>query len=351
MSGGAGTRLWPSSRSDRPKQFLDLVGDRSMLRSTLDRLDGLETGPPLIVGNATHHQLIASELVSAGHDPGRMMLEPFGRNTAPAAAVAALHLTADGDDPLMLLLPADHVINDIGSFHEATRHACRLAAAGNLVTFGIVPDRPETGYGYIRTGDGVGDTAREVDQFVEKPDVETAREYVAAGNYLWNSGMFVFRCSDYLEALRSFAPEMLTGCERTMAASTAQDGVWLDSEQFAKTPADSIDYAVMEHTRAAVVVPLDAGWNDVGSWAALWEIASRDSDGNVILGDVVTTDTHESYVRSEHRLVTVTGLDNVVVVATPDAVLVTTIEKCQNVKDVVDILKNQDRPEATGATG
>ena len=350
MSGGAGTRLWPASRSDRPKQFLELADERSMVRATLDRLEGLDADSPIVVGNAAHQQLIAAELRAAGYDPGRMILEPFGRNTAPAAAVAALHLMADGNDPLMLLLPADHVIHDIESFHRATRHACRLAAEGYLVTFGIVPTHPETGYGYIRTGDPVGKAASRVDEFVEKPDLERALEYLDAANYLWNSGMFVFRCSDYLSALGEFAPEMLAGCERTMAAATVRDGLWLDAGQFAKTPADSIDYAVMEHTTKAVVVALDAGWNDVGSWAALWDIAAHDQDGNAIVGDVVTTSTRDSYIRSEHRLVTVAGLENVVVVETADAVLVTTIEKCQDVKTIVDILKDRNRSEATRST-
>jgi len=350
MSGGAGTRLWPASRPDRPKQFLDLVDDRTMVRATLDRLSGLETGQPLVVGNIAHHDLIAAELEAGGHDPDRMLLEPFGRNTAPAATVAALHLMETGDDPLMLLLPADHVIEDVDSFHEAVRHAGRLAGAGNLVTFGIVPTHPETGYGYIRTGDSIDGSASAVDRFVEKPDIDKARHYLNSGDYLWNSGMFVFRCSDYLDALGTFAPNILTACRRTMEAASRDDGIRLDADEFAGTPADSIDYAVMEHTRAAVVVPLDAGWNDVGSWAALWNLAERDADGNTIIGDVVATDTVNSYIRSEHRLVTVAGLENVVVVTTPDAVLVTTIEKCQNVKDIVDILKDQGRPEATGAT-
>ncbi len=321
-----------------------------MLRETFDRLEGLDIESPLVVGNADHHELIAAELVAAGYDSDRMILEPFGRNTAPAAAVAALHLTSSGDDPLMLLLPADHVIHDVDSFHEATRHACELAAAGNLVTFGIVPTHPETGYGYIRTGDKVDTRAHRVDQFVEKPDIAKAQEYLRSGDYLWNSGMFVFRCSDYLAALRSLSPKILEGCEQTMAAARVSNGIWLDSAEFARIPADSIDYAVMEHTRAAVVVPLDVGWNDVGSWAALWNIADRDPDGNALVGDVVATDTRGSYIRSEHRLVTVAGLDDVVVVSTPDAVLVTTREKCQNVKEIVDILKDRDRPESTRTT-
>lgn len=350
MSGGAGTRLWPASRSDRPKQLLPLTGDHSMLRQTLRRLAGLDIEPPLIVANVAHAALVQADLEAEGHDPHRIILEPFGRNTAPAATVAALELTSGGDDPLMLLLPADHMIQDIAAFQDAVRHAGHLAAAGSLVTFGIVPTGPETGYGYIQTGLPVSDQANNVDRFVEKPDLETATAYIAAGSYLWNSGMFVFRCSDYLGALEAFAPEILAGCKKAMAAAERDLGIRLDPEEFANTPADSIDYAVLEHTREAVVVSLDAGWNDVGSWAALWDIADKDGEGNVLIGDVVATGTTGSYIRSEDRLTTVAGLDNVVVVTTPDAVLVTTREKCQEVKTIVDKLKQQNRPEATEST-
>jgi mannose-1-phosphate guanylyltransferase/mannose-6-phosphate isomerase len=350
MSGGAGTRLWPASRSDKPKQFLPLVDHRTMVRATLDRMKGLDAEQPLIVANASHAELAAAELKAAGFDPERMILEPFGRNTAPAAAVAALELTKTGDDPLMLLLPADHVIDDLATFHRAVRQACRLAAAGNLVTFGIVPTQPETGYGYIRTGAAIDDIAHEVEQFVEKPDLPTATAYLADGRYLWNSGMFVFRCSDYLAALAEFAPDMLTACKTTMDASTRARGVLLDATEFAATPADSIDYAVMEKTRNAAVVPLDAGWNDVGSWTALWAMAAGDHDGNVTVGDVITTGTTNSYIRSDSRLVAVAGLDNIVVVATPDAVLVTTLDNAQAVKNIVDILRNEERAEATKST-
>ncbi len=351
MSGGAGTRLWPASRSDRPKQFLDLIDDHSMVRATLDRLAGLATAPPLVVANATHADLVATELSAAGHDPGRMILEPFGRNTAPAAAVAALHLTADGTDPLMLLLPADHVISDVASFHAAVRHAAVLAAGGALVTFGVVPTSPETGYGYIKTGHPVDEESFHIERFVEKPDSATAESYLEAGTYLWNSGMFVFRCSAYLAALSENAPEMLAACVATMKASATSNGVLLDADAFSATPADSIDYAVMEHTDRGMVVALDAGWSDVGSWAALWEISEHDDDGNVLIGDVVSSDSRNSYIRSEHRLVTVAGVEGLVVVSTPDALLVTTVEKCQSVKAIVDILKSQGRPEATGSTG
>ncbi len=321
-----------------------------MVRATLDRLDGFDAEPPLIVANAAHADLVRQELAGAGHDPDRVILEPFGRNTAPAAAVAAIELTRNGEDPLMLLLPADHVIEDVSAFHAAATHACRLAAGGNLVTFGIVPVQPETGYGYIRTGTPIDEGASVVGEFVEKPDLATAESYLASGDYLWNSGMFVFRCSDYLAALEEFAPEMLAGCNATMERSRRDRGVHRDAEEFAKAPADSIDYAVMERTSRAAVIPLDAGWNDVGSWTALWEIAQHDESGNVLVGDVTIAETTNSYVRADGRLVTVAGLDNVVVVDTPDALLVTSLEKAQEVKTIVEILKNQGRPEATEST-
>ncbi len=351
MSGGSGTRLWPSSRADRPKQFLPLVDDRTLIRATIDRLRGLEADSPLIVANADHAPLVRNELESAGHDGNRVILEPLGRNTAPAAAVAALELTADGADPLMLLLPADHVIEDEDAFRAATRHACQLADAGKLVTFGIVPDRPETGYGYIRAGGSIDGTARVVAEFVEKPDAATAASYLASGNYLWNSGMFVFRCSDYLQALGRFAPEILQSCEATLLRSRRDDGLYLDAELFSATPSDSIDYAVMENTSDGAVVPLDAGWSDVGSWTALHDIAEADEQGNVIIGDVATVDTADSYIRADGRLVAVAGLENIVVVDTPDALLVTTLDRAQLVKDIVDKLKHEGRGEVDRSTG
>ncbi len=350
MSGGAGTRLWPASRSDRPKQFLPLVDDRTMVRATLDRLVGLDAAAPLVEADAAHAPLVRAELSGTGADPSRMVLEPFGRNTAPAAAVAALELTRNGDDPLMLLLPADHVIEDVPAFHEGVRRAGRLAADGYLVTFGIVPSHPETGYGYIKAGQPVGEAASHVDRFVEKPDLPTAEAYLAEGGYLWNSGMFVFRCSDYLEALAEFAPEIASNCRATMDRSGGDQGTYLDPELFGRTPSDSIDYAVMERTHRAVVVPLDAGWSDVGSWTALWEVAQRDDAGNAVVGDVTLTDTTNSYVRADGRLVTVAGLDNVVIVDTDDALLVTTLDAAQSVKKIVDMLKKAERPEATEST-
>jgi mannose-1-phosphate guanylyltransferase/mannose-6-phosphate isomerase len=350
MSGGAGTRLWPASRSDRPKQFLPLVDGRTLVRATLDRLSGLDATPPLVVANMAHAGLVAAELDDAGFDADRMILEPLGRNTAPAAAVAALELTKDGDDPIMLLLPADHVIEDAGSFRAAVRHGAMLAGQGRLVTFGIVPTHPETGYGYIRAGGRIDDVASKVAEFVEKPDADTARDYVASGDYMWNSGMFVFGCSDYLRALEEYEPEMLTGCRNALAAARVDGGLYLDKDEFSATPANSIDYAVMEHTDDAAVVPLDAGWSDVGSWTALWENSVHDEHGNTLVGDVAVVATTNSYVRADTRLVTVAGLDGVVVVETADAVLVTRVDSSQTVKEIVDILKREGRDEVVRTT-
>ena len=318
-----------------------------MIRATIDRLTGLDAAAPVIVANAAHAGLVRNELESAGYDGDRMILEPVGRNTAPAAAVAALELTRDGEDPLMLLLPADHVIEDEAAFHAAARHACQLAARDRLVTFGIVPDRPETGYGYIRTGEPIDGAARVVAEFVEKPNAATAASYVASGRYLWNSGMFVFRCSAYLDALDEFAPQIREGCEATLARSQRSEGVYLDADLFAATPSDSIDYAVMEQTTAGAVVPLDAGWSDVGSWTALHALAPHDEAGNVVIGDVTVIESSGSYVRADGRLVTVAGLENAVVIDTPDALLVTTLNRAQLVKDVVDKLQEEGRDEAT----
>lgn len=346
LSGGAGTRLWPASRSDRPKQFLQLLGQHTMVQATLRRAAALETGPPLIVANSAQADLVATELGTAGFDQNRMILEPFGRNTAPAAATAALTLRRGGADPLMLLLPADHAIEDVPAFVTAARRGCELAASGYLVTFGIVPTRAETGYGYIRSGAPIADEGYRVAEFVEKPDAATAEDYLADGHYLWNSGMFVFRCSDYLRALGEYAPEMLAACEATMAASPDSGRIELDADLFATVPADSIDYAVMEHTDQAAVVPMDVGWNDVGSWAAMWDVAPKDESGNVTSGDVVATASSNCFIRSEHRLVAVAGIDDVVVVETPDAVLVTSRENSQAVKLIVEMLNEANRSEA-----
>jgi mannose-1-phosphate guanylyltransferase/mannose-6-phosphate isomerase len=349
LSGGSGTRLWPLSRPARPKQLLAMLGAETMLRATLDRLEGLEdVAEPFVVCNAGHHHLVAAELESAGHGTDRIVLEPVGRNTAPAVAAAA-HLVAD-DAALLLVLPADHVITDRGAFAAAVRLGESYASEGSLVTFGIVPGYPETGYGYIRMGQELGDSVRRVDSFVEKPDVDTARSYVADGDHVWNSGMFLFSAGTYLEELRQHSPDIAEAATQAVAFATRSDGVHLDEDAFAGSPSDSIDYAVMEHTHRAVVVPLDAGWSDVGSWSAMWELSDRDGAGNVTIGDVVTIGTSGSYVRSDGKLVAVVGLEGVAVVDTPDALLVAALDDSQDVKAVVEQLRLDGRPEADTST-
>ncbi len=378
LSGGCGTRLWPLSRKLYPKQFLPVVNETTMLQETLLRLNGLEgLGEPLVVCNESHRFMVAEQLHQAGCPAGAILLEPVGRNTAPAVAVAALQAQRAGDDPVLLVLPADHVIRDDSALRAAIDFGNPLAAAGRLITFGIVPDKPETGYGYIRAGAslaerGMGgtecanfhsgccqensaprpsspvrDTAFEVAQFVEKPDQTTAEAYLAAGDYYWNSGMFLFRASRYLEELEKFAPEMLACCRQALAkAQTDLDFVRLDEEAFAASPKDSIDYAVMEKTDAAAVIPLDAGWSDVGSWSALWEVGPSDASGNVLRGDVLIEDARNCYLHSSGRMVAAVGLQDHVVVETADAVLVAARDRVQDVKGIVAQLKEQGRGEA-----
>ncbi len=346
LSGGSGTRLWPLSRSAHPKQFLALDGEHSMLQATWLRLAGLDAlQAPLVVTNEAHRFMVAEQLRQAGCEPAAIVLEPAGRNTAPAIAAAALQAQADGDDPLLLVLPSDHVVGDVEAFRAAVTRAVPEAAAGALVTFGIVPDAPETGYGYIRLGEGEG--VRKVDEFVEKPDETTARRYLESGNYAWNSGMFLMRAARYLEELGKYRPDILEACRKAFAgAARDADFLRLDKEAFEACPSDSIDYAVMEKTGAARVLPIDVGWNDVGSWAALWQVAERDGDGNASHGDVLALDCRNSFAWGERRLVAMIGLDDMVVVDTDDALLVARKDQVQKVRDVVARLKHDKRAEA-----
>ncbi|MCP3973762.1 MAG: mannose-1-phosphate guanylyltransferase/mannose-6-phosphate isomerase [bacterium] len=347
LSGGSGTRLWPLSRPKQPKQLLAMVDERTMLRATFDRLDGIpDMVDPWVVCNADHQSLVAKELFAAGFLPDNVILEPVGRNTAPAAAAAALLIAERNPDALMLLLPADHVMRDESAFHSAVVAAVELSASGKLATFGIVPNYPETGYGYIEIGDRIGDTVAEVAKFVEKPDYATAQDYIAAGNYLWNSGMFLFRVSRYIEELTKFAPEMTAAVQTAVDEADRSQGIVLDATAFASSPSDSIDFAVMEHTDSAVVVPLDAGWSDVGSWSAVWELAAVESADNVFVGDVAAVDVTGSYLRSESRLVAAIGVENLVVVETSDAVMVASRERSQDVKAMVELLRDRQRTEA-----
>ena len=345
LSGGSGTRLWPLSREAYPKQFLPLAGENSMLQTTWLRAAPVADLPPVIVANETHRFVVAEQLQQVGISPKAILLEPVGRNTAPAIAIAALEALADGSDPLLLVLPSDHVVTDPSAFHTAVREAAPAAADGRLVTFGIVPTGPETGYGYIKAA--AGDGARPVERFVEKPDLATAEGYVASGNYFWNSGMFLLKASTYLTELERFAPDMVAGCRAAFAsASRDADFTRLDKARFEAVPSDSIDYAVMEKTADAVVLPLDAGWNDVGSWSALRDVSERDANGNASRGDVISIDCRNSYAYAKN-LVAMVGLEDVIVVETDDAVLVAHADKVQQVKDVVARLKADGRSEAT----
>lgn len=346
LSGGVGTRLWPVSRREQPKQLSRLTGDNSLLQETAIRAAAVPgADEPLIVCGQPHYRPIIDQLAEIGQRAKAAVLEPFGRNTAPAAAAAALCVD---DDDLLLLLPADQLIPDLDAFVEACKIASDIAAAGRLVTFGIKPTQPHTGFGYIKQGSElegfVG--AYEVDSFVEKPDEPTAEEYLAAGTYSWNSGMFMFRAATLLEEMDKYNPAMVSQTSKALGAGTKFNGATLlDEDEFAECPADSIDYAVMEHTEFGAMVPLDAGWNDVGSWSALWDVADKDGDDNATFGSVYTEDVTGSYIRVGDRPVAVIGLDDVVVVDTGDAVLIANKNDVQKVKEIVAQLEADDREE------
>ncbi|QNR97814.1 mannose-1-phosphate guanylyltransferase/mannose-6-phosphate isomerase [Stenotrophomonas sp. 169] len=344
LSGGSGTRLWPLSREAYPKQFLPLVGDDTMLQATWKRVASIAGKAPIVVANHEHRFMAAEQLRECNVTPQALILEPIGRNTAPAIAIAALQALASGDDALLLVLPSDHVVRNEPAFHAAVKQAAVAADAGKLVTFGIVPTAPETGYGYIKAvaGDGV----RGVERFVEKPDLQTAQHYVASGEYYWNSGMFLFKASRYLQELEALQPTILSACRTALdKAGRDADFIRLDADAFAASPNDSIDYAVMEKTGDAAVVPLDAGWNDVGSWSALWDVSDKDADGNAHHGDVIALDCKNSYAYGT-RLITMVGLQDVVVVETDDAVFVGHKDRVQDVKEIVGQIKRDGRSEA-----
>ncbi|MDZ4350101.1 MAG: mannose-1-phosphate guanylyltransferase/mannose-6-phosphate isomerase [Xanthomonadaceae bacterium] len=343
LCGGSGTRLWPLSREAHPKQFLPLLGNHSLLQATWRRIAPL-AAPPLLVTGEDHRFMVAEQLRQIDCRPAAIMLEPVGRNTAPAIAVAALEATATGADPMLLVLPSDHVVADEAGFRAAVALAREAAGSGALVTFGVAPTAPETGYGYIRApGQGV----RPVEAFVEKPDLPTAEAYLASGQYFWNSGMFLFRASRYLAELARLQPAMLAACRQALASGRRDsDFLRLDGDAFAGCPSDSIDYAVMERTDAAAMVPIRVGWNDVGSWSALWQVADQDADGNAHHGDVIARDCRNTLAWGDGRLLALLGLDDVVVVDTADAVLVAHRDRVQGVKDIVAALKAAGRPEA-----
>ncbi len=355
LSGGSGSRLWPLSRRLYPKQLLALAGGNTLLQQTANRIRAIEeTAPPMVICNHEHRFQVAEQMRSTGVEPGAIILEPAGRNTAPAVAVAAFHALEKGENPVLLVLPAEHLIKRPDVCQDAVKAAAEHASRGGMITFGIVPTGPETGYGYIKKGEvvaeftqGMAGAIYRVVRFVEKPDANTAQKYVESGEYFWNSGMFLFRADVYLDELKKYEPEMhrwtKEACDR---AVTDLDFIRLDSEAFSKCPSDSIDYAVMERTDRAQVVPLDAGWSDIGSWSALWEAGPRDDDGNVLHGDVVTHDTSGCYLYSDRRLVATVGLRDHIVIETADAVLVSPRNRVQEIKTIVNYLKGQNRQEA-----
>ncbi len=351
LCGGSGTRLWPLSRDSYPKQFLKLAGELSLFQATLERLRPLTDVAPMIVTNEQHRFLVAEQAHQIGIRDAEIILEPKAKNTAPAIAVAALRALRrhpDTDPPVMVVLPSDHLMRAPAEFIDAVRAAIETAAGGDLVTFGIVPRGPETGFGYIKAATQDASSApRQVDEFVEKPDLETARRYVDSGDYFWNSGMFLFRADRYLEELSQHSPLILHACRNAVELGIRDlDFFRLDTAAFERSPSDSIDYAVMEKSRRVRMMPLDAGWSDIGSWSALWDVSSSDAQGNSVHGDVITIGSTDSFVHSSHRLVATLGVHDLVVVETPDAVLVAHKSEAQKVKEIVTQLKHRERGEA-----
>lgn len=350
LSGGAGTRLWPMSRRDYPKQFLPLAGDQTMLQETALRVGVPQRfAPVLVVCNEEHRFMVAEQLRRQEQAPQGILLEPIGRNTAPALTAAALWLLDRDPDAIMLVLPSDHVVQNAAAFREAAYMAAAAAESGRLVTFGIAPRAPETGFGYIAAGGSVNglDRVRAVDGFVEKPDLTTAQAFVDGGNHFWNSGMFVFRADTLIAEIDRLTPETGIACRAALAGGSEDlDFLRLNAESFAAAPATSIDYAVMEKTDRAAVVPVDMGWSDVGSWRALWEIGAKDNAGNVVVGDVVQVGARDCYLRSDGTLVAAIGLEDFVVVASADAVLVAPKDEVQQVRDIVEALGKSGRSEA-----
>ncbi len=347
LAGGTGSRLWPKSRAALPKQFLRLTSHNTMLQDTILRLPNGKTEKPILICNEDHRFLAAEQLRTADIDHAGIMLEPVGRNTAPAIALAALLATKNGQDPTLLVLAADHLIEDHQAYAKAIEQAEELANSGKLVTFGIVPTEPHTGYGYIKSGSEINGIAYEVAEFVEKPGMETAVEYFEGKCHYWNSGMFMFKASAYLSELKQHRIDIFEACEKAMEnIENDLDFIRVDKEAFEKCPDDSIDYAVMEKTGRACMVPLDANWSDVGSWSSLWEThRGKDACGNAVIGDVMLENVNNSYINSEDRLISVIGLDDIVVVETKDSVLVANRHKVQDIKAIVNRLKSENRSE------
>jgi mannose-1-phosphate guanylyltransferase/mannose-6-phosphate isomerase len=348
LSGGSGSRLWPLSRKALPKQFLSLAGKGSMIQETAGRVQGDGFAPPIVISNQDHRFLIAEQLRAAGIKGARIVLEPAGRNTAPAVTIAALQIVQDNPDGLMLIMPSDHAVLDVRAFHAGVAVAVKAARQGALVTFGIHPTGPETGYGYIKSAAALTGApgAFVVERFVEKPDRAMAQSYLDAGSYYWNSGMFLFQASSFLAEMERLQPRMLACCRDALAHGHHDlDFIRLGETAFLACPSDSIDYAVMEKAASAAVVPVDMGWSDVGSWHSLWDIAERGEDGNAFQGDVLAENVRNSYIRSEGPLVAALGVENLVVVATKDALLVSHRDACQDVKKIVERLESQKRDQ------
>ena len=360
LAGGSGSRLWPLSRELYPKQFLNIAGKQSMLQQTLQRLQGLDEyltdsncDAPLIICNEEHRFIAAEQARASNIQHSGILLEPVGRNTAPAIALAALQALGHSNssqqhksDPILLVLAADHHIAKTAAFQQTGARGVEYAKQGKLVTFGITPNVPETGYGYIKQGEPLSHHAFAIECFVEKPDLATAEQYVNSGQYLWNSGMFMFRASRYLEELAEHRPEILTACKLALTTqNTDLDFIRIDAEAFQSSPSDSIDYAVMEKTSDAAVIPMDVGWNDIGSWSAIWDVSDKDEHNNVIEGDVLTVDSQYNYIHAENKLVATVGVENLIIVETKDAILVANKDKVQGVKSIVSQLNQAGRTE------
>ena len=346
LSGGSGTRLWPLSRKLHPKQFINLINDTTLFQDAILRLPE-DVADPLIICNEEHRFLAAEQLRQINRKSNGIILEPIGKNTAPAIALAALKFINNGEDPLLLVLSADHLIQNINTFHQSIKIAEKLAEKDKLVTFGIVPDKAETGYGYIKANiDNTADYYK-IQSFTEKPNQEDAQKYLDSGNYLWNSGMFMFKASVYLQELEKFEPEILSSCKKSCQTEYKdKDFIRLNNDEFRQCPEQSIDYGVMEHTEGAMVVPLDANWSDIGSWDALWNAKNKDKNGNVSEGDVILDEVKNTYAYSSNRLVSVIGVSDLVIIDTQDALLVADKKYSQNIKNIVNQLKQDSRSEA-----
>jgi mannose-1-phosphate guanylyltransferase/mannose-6-phosphate isomerase len=349
LSGGSGTRLWPLSRKQHPKQYLPLAGDNTMLQETILRLNGLDNlTDPIIICNADHRFLVAEQCQQIGIKNPIILLEPIGRNTAPAIAAAALQSLKDSDDSTLLVLSADHVIQDVDAFYKAINIASQQVQSGKLVTFGIVPTDVNTGYGYIKSSKDNNNGAHKVKEFVEKPDLKTAEFYLEQGGYLWNSGMFMFQARTFIDELTIHVPSIVTSVNNAVNNAVQDlDFIRLEKQAFESSPSDSIDYALMEKSNNVVVVPLDAQWNDIGTWPALYDIGTKDSQGNVIKGDVITQDTTNTYINADHHMVATIGVDNLIIIDTPDATFIATQDKAQEVKGIIESLQASGRYESS----